>query len=220
MNSSVPPPDGAGGTPQIVQQTTVIQMDGRKNVGLAILLAFLFGPLGMLYATIPGAIIMFFVNIVVAVLTLGLGLFITIPIGVLWAGLAANSHNTRLQAVTAQTTVGQPAAAAVAPAAWHDDPDGSGRLRFYNGTRWTDHYADKPGQASAEPTQPDAPTKQLPPPAEEPETVANDGGEGGEEVTVVLKSTAPTRAACGSCGHEIDPRAKFCSGCGAAQTPV
>src|SRR4051795_2137743 len=196
MNANVPPPQGgfsgAPTAPAAVQQTTVIQMGTHKNVGLAVLLAFLFGPLGMLYATIAGGIVMFFVNIVVAALTLGLGLFVTIPLGMLWAGLAASSHNGGLQAVATQQTAGsQVAAPATVPAAWHDDPDGSGRLRFYDGGRWTDHYADKPGQVFAAPAQPVATPGQLPPVAQAP-TVATEVIE--EEDFAVTLKPGPTGA--------------------------
>jgi len=67
-----------------------------KNVGLAIILAILFGPLGMLYSTVMGGIIMIFVNLIVGFLTLGLGLIVTWPICVIWAGVAANSYNKKL----------------------------------------------------------------------------------------------------------------------------
>jgi hypothetical protein len=67
-----------------------------KNVGLAILLAVLFGPLGMLYATIPGAIIMIIVTAIVGVITLGLGTLITWPVCVIWAAVAANSYNKKI----------------------------------------------------------------------------------------------------------------------------
>lgn len=183
MSSNGPPRDGFSGAPPAapaaVQQTTVVQMGGHKNVGLAVLLAFLFGPLGMLYATVAGAIVMFFVNIVVAVLTLGLGLFITFPLGILWAGLAASSHNKRLQVVSTQAVAGQPAYSAAPPAT--------------------------------------PPAEQLLPAVPRPEA-ATAVEQSDEEVTVVLKSAAPPGASCGSCGHEINPQAQFCSSCGAAQT--
>lgn len=75
---------------QAPTQTVVIQQP--KSVGLAIALSFLFGPLGMLYSTVQGAIVMFIVNVIVALVTVGLGLLFTWPIGVLWAALAAKSH--------------------------------------------------------------------------------------------------------------------------------
>jgi hypothetical protein len=72
----------------------------RKSVGLAFLLALVFGPLGMLYTTVAGAIIMLIVNAVVGTLTVGLGLVITWPLCVVWSCLAAASHNRRAVPLT------------------------------------------------------------------------------------------------------------------------
>jgi hypothetical protein len=73
---------------------------GEKSVGLAFLLAFLFGPLGMLYATVAGALIMICVSLVAAVLSLflfGIPLFFTWIACIVWACIAAGNHNTNLQ---------------------------------------------------------------------------------------------------------------------------
>src|SRR5258708_7750098 len=51
-----------------------------KSVGWAVVLSFFFGPLGMLYSTILGAIIMGVIWVIVAITTLGLGLFVVHPI--------------------------------------------------------------------------------------------------------------------------------------------
>ena len=67
-----------------------------KNAGLAILLAVLFGPLGLLYSTVIGAIVMFIVNIIAGVFTLGFGLLLTWPICGVWAYVAVKSHNNKL----------------------------------------------------------------------------------------------------------------------------
>jgi hypothetical protein len=71
----------------------------QKSVGVAVLLAFLFGPLGMLYSTGLGALVMFLFNIVVIPATCGFGLLITIPFCMMWAGSAAASHNKRQREV-------------------------------------------------------------------------------------------------------------------------
>jgi hypothetical protein len=124
--------------PGVVQQTTVIHVGSRKSVVGAVLLALLFGPLGMLYSTVVGALVMFFVNIVVGVATLGLGLIVTVPLGAIWAGIAAGNHNDSLGTMATQA-VAQPTAA---PAGWHPDPEGSNRLRYWDGSRWTDDFQD------------------------------------------------------------------------------
>lgn len=192
MNAYEPPQAGASEAPPapaVVQQTTVIQVGSEKSVGLAVLLAFLFGPLGMLYATVPGAIVMFFVNVIVAIVTLGLGLFLTLPIGILWAGLAASSKNKRLQAISAQQVMGGEATPAPAPAP-HSTP---------------------PVASPAAPlTTPSLPA--VPGSAANTTRQADEG-----EVTVTLKSAASTEAGCPTCGAEVSAGAKFCSSCGAAQ---
>jgi hypothetical protein len=126
----------------MVQQTTVIQTASRKSVGLAVFLAFIFGPLGMLYATVGGALVMLAVDLLVGIATLGLGLIVTTPIAAVWAGLAAASHNKSLGAAVQSnaTSVSQ------SPAAWHPDPDRADRQRYWDGQRWTDHYADMHGR--------------------------------------------------------------------------
>jgi hypothetical protein len=78
-----------------VQRPTVMLMP-TKSVGVALLLAFFFGPLGMLYSTIVGGLIMLVITPVIGIFTLGLGLLITHPICVIWAAVAANMHNDRL----------------------------------------------------------------------------------------------------------------------------
>lgn len=67
-----------------------------KSVGIAIMLTLFFGPLGMLYSTIAGAIVMFVATFLALLFTAGLGLFVTWPVGIIWAAVAASSHNKRL----------------------------------------------------------------------------------------------------------------------------
>lgn len=81
-----------------------------KSPGIAALLALFFGPLGMLYATIPGAAVIFAANLVIAIITFitfGLGAFLwfgTWIAGVVWAVVASNQHNQ--QAATTTIAVG------------------------------------------------------------------------------------------------------------------
>lgn len=79
---------------QNVQKIVVVQAAG-KSMAVAIILAILFGPLGMLYSTVMGGVVMIALSILVGIFTLGFGLFITWPVCVIWAAVAANSHNKK-----------------------------------------------------------------------------------------------------------------------------
>ncbi|MGB3079005.1 MAG: hypothetical protein WBB31_08030 [Saprospiraceae bacterium] len=63
-------------------------------MGIAILLLVLFGPLGMFYSTISGAIIMMVVCGIIAIFTFGL--LLTWPICIIWAAVAASNYNMKL----------------------------------------------------------------------------------------------------------------------------
>jgi len=82
--------------PQSPGQVTVVSTT--KSMGISILLTVLFGPLGMLYSTIPGAIIMAIVSVIVGVLTVGIGFLITWPICIIWGAIATSSYNKKLLA--------------------------------------------------------------------------------------------------------------------------
>jgi len=81
---------------QYHQPPQVIIAVAPKNLGLAIALSFLFGPLGLLYASVMGAVVMFFVNLAAIFLTFGFGLFLTWPACVVWAVIATNNYNQKL----------------------------------------------------------------------------------------------------------------------------
>jgi hypothetical protein len=68
-----------------------------KSVGVAILLTFFFGPLGMFYSTVNGAIIMCIMTLVVGFGTFGLGLFLIWPVSIIWGAIAADRYNTQLR---------------------------------------------------------------------------------------------------------------------------
>lgn len=108
----VPPPGHPGAGPVPVYPMA------EKSVGVAFVLTVFFGPLGMLYSTVSGALIMLGVVLGVSVLTgvvIGLITLITLGIGavlavfaplvgialwiasILWGCLAASSHNQRVR---------------------------------------------------------------------------------------------------------------------------
>ena len=76
-----------------------------KSVGIAFILTFLFGPLGMFYSTVVGGFVMMIISILVGIFTLGLGLFITQPICIIWSMIAASEHNKKLLAGVPQSSV-------------------------------------------------------------------------------------------------------------------
>ena len=89
-------------------QPQIIVVQATKNPGTAALLGCLFGPIGLLYATGKGAIIMFFVNLVIGAVTFGFGLFLTWPICGLWGYKAAQAYNEKL--ISSQAPRPQPVA--------------------------------------------------------------------------------------------------------------
>lgn len=79
-------------------QKQVVVIAPTKSVGISILLTFLFGPLGMFYSTVVGAIIMMILSLIIGIFTLGIGLVFTWPICIIWSAIAASSHNKKLLA--------------------------------------------------------------------------------------------------------------------------
>jgi Protein of unknown function (DUF2510) len=150
----------------------------------------------MLYATIPGAIVMFFVNLLIGIPTLGLGLLVTIPIGPVWAGVGASSHNKGLgmYAQSAAVPAMQPAAAAQTPAGWYPDPDGGNRQRYWDGRQWTSHY-----HAPESTAKPREPTK-----------IEAGIAAGGEERLVIrFPAEGSDAITCSSCGNELGAEHQF-----------
>jgi hypothetical protein len=80
--------------PNTTENVTVVT--STKSMGIAVLLTILFGPLGMLYSTIVGAIIMSIISAIVGFITVGIGLLVTWPICVIWAAIAVNNFNKNL----------------------------------------------------------------------------------------------------------------------------
>lgn len=76
--------------------TNVVILKTEKSMAVAVILAFLFGPLGLLYASVKGGLIMMLVSAVVLFFTLGIGLLITVPACIIWAIVAVNNYNRSL----------------------------------------------------------------------------------------------------------------------------
>lgn len=83
-------------TGQSVQQNINVSAQP-KNVGLAIMLAGLFGPLGLLYSSVKGGLIMIPVSLILVPATAGFGLIIVLPVCMFWAASAAKSDNKQIR---------------------------------------------------------------------------------------------------------------------------
>ncbi|MBM7841621.1 zinc ribbon domain-containing protein [Herpetosiphon giganteus] len=68
----------------------------QKSVGLSLVLTFFFGPLGMFYSTVGGALAMIAITIILSALTFGAGLVLAWPIAMIWGAVAASQHNQRV----------------------------------------------------------------------------------------------------------------------------
>lgn len=112
-----PPPGGPGAG------TMPVYLAPEKSVGVAFVLTFFFGPFGMFYSTVAGALIMLAIGLGVSLLagvvvglitlmTLGIGALLVglaplvgLPIwitSIIWGCLAASRHNERVRAQHAQ----------------------------------------------------------------------------------------------------------------------
>ena len=68
-----------------------------KSVGAALVLTFFFGPLGLLYVSVLGAILMSLLTAVVAVVTLGLGAIPLWCICMVWGAISAGRKHSAFQ---------------------------------------------------------------------------------------------------------------------------
>jgi hypothetical protein len=75
--------------PTQIGATGLLYAVGTKQVWVAVALALLFGPLGLLYCTITGAIVMMIVSVALALILGQLSFLITFPICAIWAWRAS-----------------------------------------------------------------------------------------------------------------------------------
>jgi hypothetical protein len=69
-----------------------------KSVGAALVLTFLFGPLGLVYVSVLGGILLTILLLIVVLPTMGLALFIIWLASMIWAALSASTQHSRYQA--------------------------------------------------------------------------------------------------------------------------
>ncbi len=69
-------------------------MAQRKSTILALVLTIFLGPIGMLYSTIVGAIVMAILYVAIGIPTAGIGIAVLHPISVIWGVWAAHSANS------------------------------------------------------------------------------------------------------------------------------
>lgn len=69
-----------------------------KSVGAALVLTFLFGPLGIFYVSFLWAVVFIVLAIIVAILTLGLGLLLVWPASMILAAIMASNRHSAYQA--------------------------------------------------------------------------------------------------------------------------
>ena len=83
---------------QSVVSTTVVNVNGGKSVGVAFILTFLFGPLGLFYSTVTGGVVMLFVEVVLGILgfvTFGVAwllFWVVWVVTIIWGCVAASGH--------------------------------------------------------------------------------------------------------------------------------
>jgi hypothetical protein len=75
-----------------VQPTSIVSAV-QKNVLVALLLTFLFGPLGLLYVDVKAALIFFGVTVVLSVLTGGIFVFLAWVTSMVWSVVAVSNYN-------------------------------------------------------------------------------------------------------------------------------
>lgn len=76
-------------------QTTII-LGQPKSMGVTLILTILFGPLGLLYASVAGGLILIVFGVVVGLFTLGIGAVLAWVLSIIWGMIAVRNHNAKL----------------------------------------------------------------------------------------------------------------------------
>lgn len=78
-------------------QVTVTLVEGRKSLGLALVLSFLFGPLGVLYVSALWGVLMIVLGAIVGALSFGIGPLLNWPLSMIAAATLVFVKNSRLK---------------------------------------------------------------------------------------------------------------------------
>ena len=76
-------------------QQTIIVVNKQKSAAIAIVLAIFFGPLGLLYSSVLGGIIMMVLGLIIGLITFGIGLIVVWIASIIWAVVAVNIANKK-----------------------------------------------------------------------------------------------------------------------------
>lgn len=69
-----------------------------KSVGAALVLTFFFGPIGLLYASVLGAFLLFVLGVAIGIVTFGVGDIFIWAASMVWGAVAASNKHSRYQA--------------------------------------------------------------------------------------------------------------------------
>ena len=76
-------------------QQTIVVVSKQKSSAVAVILTLFFGPLGLLYSSVIGGIVMVILGAIIGVVTLGFGLIVVWPACIVWAIVAVNIANKK-----------------------------------------------------------------------------------------------------------------------------
>lgn len=86
----------------MTQQTSrTVIVAQKKGMGVALILSILFGPLGLLYASVLGGILLMILAVVGGFFTLGVGAIVAWVLSPIWAIFAVLGHNRKVDRMMA-----------------------------------------------------------------------------------------------------------------------
>lgn len=74
---------------------TIIVVNKQKSAAIAILLTIFFGPLGLLYSSVIGGVVMIILGLVIGLITFGIGLVVVWVGSIIWAAVAVAMINKK-----------------------------------------------------------------------------------------------------------------------------